>query len=334
MKFITLIILFIGFFVHANSSELSSAALDTPWRLERSNFYFENDVFSQTDSQYSAGWKLSNVYFAPASDVEKLPFIADANKIHFVSIGLSLQIYTPNDLNVSEVILDDRPYAGWLYLEVGLHESSQIELHSFVVQVGVVGKLSGGEATQKVIHRIIGNDAPMGWDNQLRNELGVNLMYQHKWRYTPHMFLGLESNIIPFVSASLGNVTTDVNSGAIMRFGWNPIVDFGSSPIDIGGENGIPTRSNNLCSKHEPWSFTFNFSASGQAIAHNVFLDGNTFNGSHWVEKENFIAYGSYGFTARYKHFVFDYINTATSKHFKEESSGHNYGTILFSYLY
>jgi len=43
-----------------------------------------------------------------------------------------------------------------------------------------------------------------------------------------------------------------------MRFGLSPIADFGSSSIDIGGENGIPIRTNCLCPVHEPWSFTFN----------------------------------------------------------------------------
>ncbi len=110
--------------------------------------------------------------------------------------------------------------------------------------------------------------------------------------------------------------------------------DFGSSSIDIGGENGIPIRTNCLCSKYEPWSFTVNLSASVQALAHNIFLDGNTFTQSHSIKKENFIANAAYGFSLRYNHLAFDYIDTFSTKHFAKETSNHQFGTILFSYLY
>ena len=45
-----------------NSSEAKE------WRLERTNFYFENDIFLHTDSQYTNGVKLANVYFIPQVD--------------------------------------------------------------------------------------------------------------------------------------------------------------------------------------------------------------------------------------------------------------------------
>ena len=66
-----------------------------------------------------------------------------------------------------------------------------------------------------------------------------------------------------------------------MRFGLSPIADFGSSSIDIGGENGIPIRTNCLCPVHEPWSFTFNLALAGKVVGRNIFLDGNSFSDSH-----------------------------------------------------
>lgn len=309
---------------------------DDTWRLERTNFYFENDIFLKTDTQYTAGWKLSNVYFLPHvdSDLLKIPFLFDTKKAHFISVALAQQIYTPEDLNVSEVIVNDRPYAGWLYVEIGLHQSSKDELDSLSLQLGVVGKLSGGEAVQKGSHHILGSEAPKGWSHQLSNEVGLNLSYQHKWRFVPDDFFSMSSNIIPFVGGTLGNVRTEATGGFLMRIGLNPIEDFGSSSIDVGGENAIPIRANCLCSEARQWSFTFNLSASLKAVAHDIFLDGNTFKKSHSVEKENFIMYNSLGFSARYEHYAFDYIVTVSTQHFSARNSDYKFGTLLFSYLY
>jgi hypothetical protein len=243
-------------------------------------------------------------------------------------------MFTPKNIYATQLIKDDRPYAGWLNFEVGYHLSSVKALHSFIFQIGVVGKASGAEYVQKEIHRLLGNGQPQGWDNQLNNEIGINFTYQHKWRYVPEKIMSIESNVIPFVEASLGNVKTNAAAGVLLRLGWNPVADFGSSSIDMGGENGIPVPSNCLCPRYKPWSFTFNFSAATQAVARNIFLDGNSFSKSHWVKKENFLMYGSYGFSARYEHLALDYIVTMTTKHFKAEDSGHDFGTILFSYLY
>ena len=117
----------------------------------------------------------------------------------------------------------------------------------------------------------------------------------------PKPIYGIESNFIPFLEASLGNVKIRATAGALMRFGLNPIEDFGSSSIDVGGENGIPICTNCLCPTYKPWSFTLNIALAGNVVMHDIFLDGNTFGESHSVEKEK---------------------------------DNHGYGSILFSWLY
>lgn len=306
------------------------------WRQERTNIYFDNDIIVNTDSQYTEGLKISNVYFMPEveSDFLKIPYIHDDKKAHFLSFGLVHQMYTPADINESKLIVDDRPYAGWFYLEMGLHQSSKSELDSLVLQFGVVGKASLAEKIQKEVHRFIGSDMPQGWDNQLNSEIGINLTYQHKWRYVMKSSSKIEGNIIPFVEANVGNIRTSAGGGILMRYGWTPVEDFGSSSIDTGGENGIPIRSDCLCPRYEPWSFTLNFSLGTEAVAHDIFLDGNTFTQSHSVQKENFIFNGSIGFSARYEHFAIDYTLSSSTRHFKQEPNIHKFGTLLVSYLY
>lgn len=336
LKFPLILILYFVTNIAIFAKEVPSIDIQKPWRLERTNFYFENDAFFNTDNQYSFGFKLSNVYFVPKVEYQwlKIPFIHKSKEAHFVSMGISQQMYTPKDIESSKLIVDDRPYAGWLYLEFGLYQSTKAQLDSLTLQFGIIGENSGAEFVQRKVHELIGSQVPNGWNNQLNNELGVNLIYQHKWRFVPEPVFTIESNIVPFVEATLGNVKTQVSTGALMRFGLNPIEDFGSSSIDVGGENGIPIRTNCLCPQYKPWSFTLNFAFAAKAVAHNIFLDGNSFSESHSVEKENFIAYVSYGFSARYEHFAIDYVLTSYSRQYKTEEKNHEYGSILFSYLY
>lgn len=340
MKYsLLLLYLFFASFIVAGTlpnKEFKEDSSQSTWDLQKTNIYFDNDYFLGTDAQYTDGAKLSNLYFIPRveSSFLKIPFIHDDKKSHFVSLAVAQQIYTPDDTEESKLIIDDRPYAGWLYVEFGLHQSSETELDSLLVQLGMVGQASLAEQTQKAAHKIIKNENPAGWDNQLSNELGVKITYEHKWRYVLKQDNAIQTNIIPFLRASLGNVQTSAGSGVLIKYGWNPIQDFGSSPIERGGESGIPIAPNKLYGIHQPWSFTFNLALEANLIAQDIFLDGNTFLDSHSIEKENFLLNVSYGLSARYKQYALDFIITMSSKHFRKENSGHNFGTLLFSYYY
>jgi len=153
-----------------------------------------------------------------------------------MSFSLANQIYTPKDLNETVLIPDDRPYSGWTYAEVGVHKSSNTHLRSLYIQVGLIGPYSKSEQIQKTIHEITDSSPPMGWSNQLNNELGINLRYIHKWRFQPDTFYGIGTSFIPFVEGDLGNVAIQASAGMHMRIGWNIPQDFGVTSLDTGGE--------------------------------------------------------------------------------------------------
>ena len=155
------------------------------WEYERINYYFENDTFSSTDSEYTDGSRLSGLLYRPEADKEwlSIPFTDELERAHFISFSLTQQMFTPHDLNETAVIENDRPYAGWLYFELGLHQSSEVHLDSLSMQVGIIGPASGMEQLQEFVHEHVDSEVAQGWDNQLNNELGVQLNYQHKWRF-------------------------------------------------------------------------------------------------------------------------------------------------------
>jgi len=141
----------------------------TEWQSERVNFSFENDIVSHTDSQYSAGWKLSSIYYIPEENSQwvNIPLVEDRKQAHFISFAIAQQIYTPEDISSNELVPNDRPYAGWLYGAMGLHQSTSTELDSFTVQIGFVGEASGAEFIQVNAHTLFDNEVPKGWTNQL-----------------------------------------------------------------------------------------------------------------------------------------------------------------------
>jgi len=81
-------------------------------------------------------------------------------------------------------------------------------------------------------------------------------------------------------------------------------------------------------------SISFNFNGAGSVVAHDITLDGNTLSSSHSVEKNNFVGCLGYGFSLRYKHFIFEYIKNINSKKFKEEKKVHGVETAVASWIF
>lgn len=313
------------------------------WQL-----HWENDAyaaFSGSDEHYTNGVRLnwlrnSNVRdnpewtesFAEWWCASRL--CADGRPDVGYGHALGQNLYTPTDITIEELIPDDRPYAGYLYFSFLLNVRTDSDSdprktrpvqNLFELQLGVVGPLAGGEPVQKGVHELIDDDEPVGWDNQLDDEPAVNLLYLWRKRIGNSSF-----DVVPHWGASLGNVATYVNAGATVRLGRN-ISDFphlivAPTAAAIGREE--PAR-------HELYAFV---GADGRAVAHNIFLDGNTFSDSHSVDKESFVYDLKAGFTYRYTCWRFTYTFVRRSREFHPVPAGsktdgvHDFGSLSLSY--
>ena len=325
MKQFLYILLFTTLFTSLHAEE---------WTFSRADLTFENDADVRTDRGYTQGARISTMLHR--SDVgdswAQIPFVSPYMREHFITFSIAQQMFTPEDLNATEAVVGDRPYAGWLYFQTSLHQSSAKHLDSLSLKLGVVGQHAYMEDVQKFIHWLIGSPEPQGWDNQIGSKPGIQLDYQHKWRYIPDDFWNMESDFIPYVSGEFGNVAIKASTGASWRVGHNIPNDFGDSPIDEYGDNGVPISAFRACRLKSKWSYYFNFGLGASYVLYDVFLDGTTLNGEQLVHKYHARGFGTYGATLRYDNYALSYMRMHSTKEYKSQEHRTNYGSLLFIY--
>ncbi|WP_212637985.1 lipid A deacylase LpxR family protein [Desulfocicer vacuolatum] len=314
-----------------------------PWAH---SLYFENDLFTGTDSNYTNGVKyvLISPDLSPKAKkmgkmpkkmlgyIHKIPFIKNTppQTSHKVEFALGQNMYTPSDISIYELIETDRPYAGWTYFATAYHNKSLISARKSVmdtleIQLGIIGPASLAEQSQKFIHKIRDLDRPNGWDNQLSNEPGVVMAWERKWLYHP-VEKGFGWDTIFHSGFTLGNVSTYVNGGMELRLGWNIPRTFGVSLIRPGGS----TRMNQ---SQRPGVYLLG-AVDGRWVARDIFLDGNTFRKSHSVEKEPWVAEGAIGLALNYNQFMITLTHVLRTRRFQEQPDSHSFGAISISWFF
>ena len=253
-----------------------------------------------------------------------------------VILSAGQQIYTPEDLNRTDLIVDDRPYAAWLFFGVGYQTRASNQLDTLELRLGTVGPAALGEEAQGFIHDLRGFEKFKGWDNQLKNEPGFVAVWEHKrkkrWSWKASRF---SWDVIGHGGFALGNIRTHVNAGAEIRVGWAVPDDFGTSAIRPGGENSTPD------SVWDPrilfdrrWGLHAFLSFDLRLVGQDIFLDGNTFRDSHSVAKESFVADAAVGFSFYYGGGRFSYAQIFRSREFSKQDHAHSYGSLAFSYTF
>ena len=301
--------------------------------------YWENDFFAGSDRDYTNGIKIIwGSGYSPQGDsttlpgwVSKttgwLPLIGSTDQQLGTSLAIAQEMYTPQDRKSTALVVDERPYAGWLAFSTGLYGRTDRQQTSYMLTVGLLGPISLAEQTQELIHSFFEGVVAEGWDNQLENELTFDASLQSRWRFMPvgrRQGVGLE--LIPHAGARLGTAKTYAEAGAEARFGWRMADDFGSCQMR---DDCIPDQKFDRAAPFGTHLFTrFN----GRAVLRNIFLDGNTFRASHSVEKEPFVADVTTGFSVQYRSFRMTYAYIYLSKEYKIQTYKHVFGTLYFSW--
>jgi lipid A 3-O-deacylase len=310
--------------------------------------YFENDLFSGTDQHYTNGFKLGwssrdleqladSSYASPFLPVfNLLPYINETHYQKNLVFALGQNIYTPVNTDARALILNDRPYAGWLYLGVGVVWKNADVRNSLVLDLGVVGPWSYGEEAQSFIHDLRGFDSPNGWDNQLENEIGFTLAYERLWRWPKHARRsGFDWEVLPHAGLALGTVRTFANVGAEIRAGLNLPDDFGTPSIGPAATTSTPVDGALGADRSRFDVGTYLFArVDGRAVARNIFLDGNTYTDSHSVDSNPLVADLSAGVAMNYKNTKISYALVYRTKEFKGQEEGQTFGTVSLNWTF
>lgn len=310
---------------------------------------YENDLFANQDQNYTNGIQLN--WMSPDLTeyrdskqlpdwavplVENLPFINEPGLQRNIGFGLGQKIFTPEDTQRTDLIDDDQPYAGWLYMSAAFHNKNQYELDTFEIQLGMVGPAALGEETQNFVHDLRGFEEARGWDNQLENEPGIILIAEHKDRLVQqnlHSRFGYD--VISYYGGGAGNVHTYANAGLEARIGWNVPIDFGSTRIRPGGDTNAPVDSSDpRFSNTSPFSLHAFAGVTGTVVLRNIFLDGNTFTDSHSVDKRWLVGDLALGVSLIYRRLKLSYTQVLRTREFDRQDDNHEFGSISLSYTF
>lgn len=176
----------------------------------------DNDLYTSTyrDRYYSNGLFVRYQFLGTSAN-EKLE-----KKIYSVELGHLM--YTPFKSTIISPSLHDRPFAGVLFTQIGIHRFYKNEnVFSTQIQLGVIGPSSKAEELQNFIHSIYRFPEAVGWKYQIKEALvlNLNINYLH--------FLSRSSSanfdISALSSLRLGTLFTDISAGIYLRYGFKSL---------------------------------------------------------------------------------------------------------------
>ena len=277
---------------------------------ERISALEENDsLYFNSDRHYTQGIRLS--YLAPDlrrdSDWnEPFQFLgsfvpafapegADNKISRRYAIFVGQSVFTPKEIRRNPPDPLDRPYAGWLYAGMSLlQENNARMIENLELQLGVVGPAAFAHQVQNDYHQFIGADPAKGWDSQIGDEPGLVLSYERLWRLPMLSGGDIGMDVVPALGATVGNILTYGQAGALLRVGNSLRADYGPvriRPALSGTDYFAGDRAGN------DFGYYFFAGVQGRAVGRNIFLDGNSFRRSPGVDKKRLVADLQAGFS-------------------------------------
>ncbi|HYD05744.1 MAG TPA: lipid A deacylase LpxR family protein [Reyranella sp.] len=314
----------------------------------------ENDVFNRigrSDRDYTSGVRLG--WLSPAlpdlpeglATLTTIPTFFGEDPVSSVTrrfgISIGQNLYTPADTDTSAPIFNDRPYAAWLYASFALQSTYKrvdpktmkdvpVRLDTLQLDLGVIGPAAGGEFVQNNFHRLIGVAPANGWANQLHNEPTLGLTFERRWRTNYGVVFEdpkLEYDLVPRIGAAIGNVATYASAGGTLRIGKELQNDFGPSrarPSLPGSEGFIG----------DGFGWYLFVGAGAEAVARNIFLDGNTDGQSLRVGHRPFVGEAQAGLTVLFRGVRVSYTQVLRTPEFYQSDRWTQFGSINVTFRY
>jgi len=319
--------------VFAESSDSAPAEQTTPSLDDRAtvSFIWENDSFANTDRNYTNGMRVSWLSGqAPAGGFST--FVADIlgrgeGTVRRRGFALGQTIFTPEDIEATEFIPDQHPYAGWLYAEMNAVLERPDVVDTFALQFGIVGPSALGETAQNNFHTLLGIDEAQGWDNQIADEVGLNFSYDRKIRSRRRLQLGnWRADLTPNAGFTLGTIYTNAHVGLTARIGPGVGNDFGPPRVapSLGGAGYFKSR--------EGFGWYVFAGTQTRFVAHNMIRDGSLFrDDARTITSRDWVNDVQVGLVLQYYDVQASLTLVQRSKEFTEQSSPQQFGAFTLA---
>lgn len=298
----------------------------------------ENDSLSSgADRNYTSGIKLAWVsrsagvpdWLESAGGFTRLLSGAEPE---FWGIAVGQSIFTPEDIQAVPAPADQHPYAGWLYMQlmVGV-EVEDSHLDTYELELGLVGPSAMGEEAQRGIHQVLGAPDPQGWDSQLHDEVAFALSFDRRWDpsqlrvFIDAPFGGLEADLTPSAGFTIGTLRDEARIGLAARIGQRIDRDYGPPRVR-------PSLAGVEHFDGGPLSWSIFAGVEGRAVAHNLFLDGNTFRDSASVDRNVFVADFQTGFAISAGDWRLAYTYVWRTEEFSTQPTRQDFGALALSW--
>ena len=254
-----LIILLFGFLIFFGLRIFAQPNKDTTTHVFE--FKWSNDFVFATDRYFSNGLELN--FFAPFMQKSPVKYILlpnNKNDIVWHGISFTHHFFTPIELFSYDVIKNDRPFASYLLIghrKISLNKLRLLKKQS-ELQLGVLGRYSGGKSMQNGIHEIMWTSEPAkGWGNQIQNDLAINysVLFEKGFVNTRTLI------ITGLIDAKLGIPYTYAGLGIKAMAGR---IDGYFKDIGVG--------------RNKDWQMYVFGEVSGRFVAYNATLQGGLLN--------------------------------------------------------
>ncbi len=304
----------------------------------------QNDIVTGTDEHYTNGISV-NWISDPVEGCDDLSvdtgggcgifnlfsaFSLVNEESEHIAVGyrIAQDVYTPSNTRTEELITNDIPYAGYLHARYSLFEWRDQIVSSSYFSIGLVGPLSGAEWAQKSLHRLIGNEEPMGWEHQLQNQPILGFGYSRSIRsWSTRFENGTQLDWINSFGFEVGNFMTGCSVGSLVRYGVG-------YPLELGPDSGMGGATGNgriaFGSRDGSMGWSLNLGTYLSGVAYSMILDSSD---EHDLDRKPYIHAGIISISFFISDFEFTFsihsIRTLTN----DVIQAINWGSLSFSLL-
>lgn len=274
----------------------------------RPDYEYTNGVRVAVETEGARGWtRLARAVAPCARDVIRP---VDEAPCASTVVEAGQRMYVPR-VDSFEPLPGQRPFAGWLYASATGRVTDGRTRHSFGIEAGVTGKPSLGESVMEGYHQLLGFWNPVGWSHQLAFEPAASLTYGVEHRVAEARVGGVRAaDLTADAGGSLGTLRTSAHAGAELRAGTRLAHPWRTRP---GRGTSVYLRAG----------------VRGEAVAHDLFLDGNTFtDGPARVTRRPWVGQTRWGVGIAHGPASIEFRITARTRAYDEEPGGHPYGSV------